>query len=117
MPIRATLITKRLVRTIKFKNYAHWFAFRMALVANRALIDKWRCFSFEQLVCPNKQVDGDTQLRMLDNFLPSFTDWCGGILALPMKISVVDPVVQVALVLRLALFVQCHKQYMHFFIG
>ena len=81
----------------------------MALVVNRAFIEKRGSFSIEQLVLPHKQMDANAELGMVNDFLSSPTIGRSGILALPMKIGVIDPVVQVAVVLRATLLIKCHE--------
>ena len=45
---------------------------------------------------------------MLDDFLAPLAFGRGGILTLPVKVTLIDPMVNVALLLRLALLVERH---------
>ena len=88
----------------------------MALVTCFAEVDKRRSFAALQFVLAHKQVDGNPQFFMLDDFLAALALWRGGVLTLPMKVTLIHPMVQVTVVLCLALLIECDQQDMDFFV-
>lgn len=50
-------------------------------------------------------MDVDAQSGVADDLLAALAAWVGGVLALPVKVAVIDPVVHVLVLVRLALFV------------
>lgn len=54
---------------------------------------------------------------MADDFVAAFTGRVGGVLALPMKVRVIDPVVHVLVLVSPALFVERDQQDVRLFLG
>ena len=62
-------------------------------------------FACGQFVFAHKQMDVDAQSGVADDFLAALASWVGGVLALQVKVAVIDPVVHVLVLVGLALFV------------
>ncbi len=62
-------------------------------------------------------MDVDAQSGVADDFLPALAAWVGGVLALPVKVAVIDPVVHVLVLVGLALFVDRDQQDVRVFGG
>ena len=88
----------------------------MALMACLAKVDKRCSLAALQLVLAHEKVDGNTQFFMLNDFLAALALWRGGVLTLPMKVTLIHPMVQVTVVLCLALLIECDQQDMDFFV-
>lgn len=54
---------------------------------------------------------------MADDFVAAFAGRVGGVLALPVKVRVIDPVVHVLVLVRPALFVERDQQDVRLFFG
>ena len=62
-------------------------------------------------------MERDAQMGMVDDILTAFAGGRRPILALPMEMGIVDPMVVVSLIERLALFVQRDKQDLRLLFG
>lgn len=75
------------------------------------MINEGRTFAVLQLRFTHKQMDCESFLLVLDNVPSSFVARCCGILALPMKGAVIDPMIDVPMVCCLALLIQRYQQH------
>lgn len=82
----------------------------MASVFDRPVVGEWRPFSVFELRCPCKKMDGDTALDVLDDVESLLATWRRRILTLPVERVVVDPMIQIAMINRLALLVDRYKK-------
>ncbi len=62
-------------------------------------------FACGQFVFAHKQMDVDAQSGVADDLLAALAARVGGVLALPVKVAVINPVVHVLVLVRLALLV------------
>ena len=62
-------------------------------------------FACSQLVFAHKQMDVDAQSSVADDLLAALAARVGSVLALPVKVVVIDPVVHVLVLVGPALFV------------
>ena len=74
-------------------------------------------FACGQLVFAHKQMDVDAQSGVADDLLAALAARVGGVLALPVKVAVIDPVVHVLVLVRLALLVDRDQQDVRLFGG
>jgi len=74
-------------------------------------------FACGQFVFAHKQMDVDAQSGVADDLLAALAAWVCGVLALPVKVAVIDPVVHVLVFVRLALFVDRDQQDVRLFGG
>ena len=74
-------------------------------------------FACGQLVFAHKQMDVDAQSGVADDLLAAFAARVGGVLALPVKVAVIDPVVHVLVLVGLALLVDRDQQDVRLFLG
>ena len=77
---------------------------------NPTVINKRRRFTGLQFVLPYKQMDGKTQFFVLDHLPTPTALRRRGVLTLPVKTVLIDPMVQVSLFFDLPLLVQGHQQ-------
>jgi len=84
----------------------------MRFICRAPVVRKRCCLAARQLAIPNEEVNGDAALLMLYDLLASLALRRCRVLALPVEVVLVDPVVQVLVSLGLTLLVQGHQQYM-----
>lgn len=106
------MLTGHTCQGIGFEDHAHRCAALVRTVDGRAVIDEGGSLTLSQLVVAHKEMNRDAQGSVLDDFLAARTAGCGAVLALPLEGVIVDPVIDVAMFLGLALFVQCDQQHM-----
>ena len=85
----------------------------MSNVAHRAAILKRRRLAVCEFCRTYEQVYGDTQILMLDDATTAIVVWSGLILTLPVERPLVDPMVDIAMVLRFTLLADGHEQHVH----
>lgn len=81
------------------------------------MVGEGGCFTCGQLVFAHKQMDVDAQSGVADDLLAALAARVGGVLALPVKVAVIDPVVHVLVLVGLALLVDRDQQDVHLFGG
>ncbi len=74
-------------------------------------------FASGQFVFAHKQMDVDAQSGVANDLLAALAARVGGVLALPVKVAVIDPVVHVFVFIHLALFVDRDQQDVSLFRG
>ncbi len=67
-------------------------------------------FACGHFVFAHKQMNVDAQSGVADDLLAALAAGVGGVLALPVKVAVIDPVVHVLVLVGLALFVDRDQQ-------
>ena len=74
-------------------------------------------FACGQFVFAHKQMDVDAQSGVADDLLAALAAWVGGVLALPVKVAVIDSVVHVLVRVGPALLVDRDQQDVRLFGG
>ena len=99
------------------KHNAHGPAALVRLVAHPAVVREGGGLADGQLGVAHKEVDVDAQSGVADDFVAAFAGRVGGVLALPVKVRVIDPVVHVLVLVSPALFVERDQQDVRLFLG
>ena len=73
-------------------------------------------FACGQFVFAHKQMDVDAQSGVADDLLTALAAGVGGVLALPVKVAAIDPVVHVLVLVCLALLVDRDQQNVRLFL-
>ena len=104
-------------RRIKLKHDAHGFAALVRLVEHTAVVGEGSGLASSQFAVAHKEMDVDAQSGVTDDVVAAFAGRFGGVLALPVKVRVIDPVVHVLVLVSPALFVERDQQDVRLFLG
>lgn len=83
----------------------------MAHVTRYPVVDEGRRLPASQFVVAHEEVNCDAALCVLDEFAAALALRRCGVLTLPVESVLVDPVVEITVILRLALLVERHQQH------
>jgi len=96
--------------TLQPKHDAHGPAALVRLVAHTAVVCEGCGLASGQFAIAHKEMDVDAQSGVTDDFVAAFAGRVGGVLALPVKVRVIDPMVHVLVLVSSALFVERDQQ-------
>ena len=96
----------------KIENNTHRSTSLVRHIRHLALINKWRRLASSQLAIPDEKMNVDAALFVFDDLSTSLAFRRRRILALPVKVMLVDPMVQVLVLLCFSLLVQGNQKWL-----